>query len=291
MAHEKIVQDYFAGWNAHDSAAIVSTFSQGGTYADPTTGGVLAGDAIGKNAAQLWAAFPDVKFEIRSHTASPDGRVAAEWIMTGTNTGSFVGLPPTGRKVVLNGADFIDVTEQGIRSVRGYFDAGDLPRQLGLQIVVQPQTVGPFEFGTSARIGGSSSDKPGAFSITSIIPRDEKEVELIREYSRKIAADLQKMQGFLGWVGVTVGDRMVTVTAWRDPEDARQLLQHGLHSQATQSFFGPDLSAGAWTGIFAAHRINAVWSRCRECGGMVRRADEATRCKCGADLGAVPEYW
>jgi len=250
MTREKLVHDYFNGWNAHDPAAIIATFVQGGTYADPTTGGPLAGDAIVKNAAQLWEAFPDVKFEIRSHTASADGPIAAEWIMTGTNTGSFAGLPPTGRKVVLNGADFIAVTDQGIRSVQGYFDSGEVPRQLGLQIVVQPKEVGPFEFGTSVRIAGSSGEKPGAFSVTSIIPRDEKEAQRIGEYSRRIAADLNKMKGFQGWIGFTVGDRMVTVTAWRDPEDSRQLIQQPMHAEASQMFFGSDLSAGGWTGIF-----------------------------------------
>jgi steroid delta-isomerase-like uncharacterized protein len=103
MNAQTLVQRYFAGWNNHDAAEIVGTFANGGTYADPTTPGPLTGDSIGQNAAQLWAAFPDVRFEIRSHMASADGRFAAEWIMSGTNTGPFAGLPPTGRKVVLNG--------------------------------------------------------------------------------------------------------------------------------------------------------------------------------------------
>lgn len=291
MTRETIVQRYFDSWNNHDSAAIVATFVKAGTYSDPTTNGELSGDAIGQNAAQLWSGFPDVKFEIRSHMVSADGRFAAEWVMSGTNTGSFAGLPPTGRQVVLKGADFIDVSEEGIRSVQGYFDAGEVPKQLGLQIVVQPNSLGPFTFGSSVRVAGASPEAPGAFSVTSLIPRHEKDVERVQEYSQKIAVELQSMKGFLGWVGVTVGDRMLTLTAWRHPDDSRQLMQGGIHAEAIKAFFGPDVAAGGWTGLFAAHRINGVSKRCSKCGSMNRHAEETSTCSCGADLGPVPAYW
>ena len=159
MEREKIVQRYFNAWNAHDASAIVATFAAGGTYADPTTPGPLSGDAIGENARQLWSAFPDVHFEIRSHNSSVDGPVAAEWVMKGTNLGPFGGLPPTGRTVTLDGADFIRVTGAGIQSVQGYFDAGAVPRQLDLQVLVQPRSLGPFTFGTSVRVGSQSSER------------------------------------------------------------------------------------------------------------------------------------
>jgi SnoaL-like polyketide cyclase len=199
----------------------------------------LTGDSIGQNAAQLWAAFPDVRFEIRSHMASADGRFAAEWIMSGTNTGPFAGLPPTGRKVVLNGADFITVTDDGIRSVQGYFDAGEIPRQLDLQIVVQPRSLGAFTFGTGLRVSGQSSEQPGAISITSLIARNEKDVQTVGDYSRQIAAELPSVKGFLGLVAATLGERMITVSAWRNPDDPLQLMTGGTHLAASRAFYGP----------------------------------------------------
>jgi steroid delta-isomerase-like uncharacterized protein len=289
---EQHVQRYFEGWNNHDPAAIIATFADGGTYADPTTAGPLSGDAIGQNAAQLWAGFPDVRFEIANHLALPGGRFAAEWIMRGTNSGSFAGLPGTGRKVELKGADFIQADDSGIHSVQGYFDAGEIPRQLGLQTVVQPHALGPFTFGTSVRVGGQVSDPPGAFSVTSLVSRGEKDTGIVRNYSRQIALELPAMKGFLGWIGATIGERMVTVTAWRDPEDARQLMSGGKHLEATRAFYGPDLAAAGWTGIFAAHRINPEMSRCRECGTMNRRETVSmTHCKCGTPLPPFPSYW
>lgn len=286
--HAQTVQRYFDAWNAHDSAAIVSTFAAGGSYADPTTPGPLTGDAIGRNAAALWSAFPDASFEIRSHVQAGDGVFAAEWVMRGTNTASFNGLPPTGKAVVLEGADFIRVGDAGIRTVQGYFDAGAIPRQLGLQIVVQPHEVGPVGFGTSVRVPGGPG-LPGAFSITALTTGTAEESERVRSFSREVAGGLPALDGFLGFVGVTVGPRMLTITAWESPEDARQVMAQDAHARAMREFFG-DLSVGGWTSVWTPHRINAEWSRCEACGKMVTRTADA-RCKCGAALDPAPAHW
>ena len=71
--------------------------------------------------------------------------------MKGTNTASFNGLPPTNLPVALPGADFIRVEGDRILSVQGYFDGGAVPRQLGLDVIVQPKSIGPFSFGISTR--------------------------------------------------------------------------------------------------------------------------------------------
>src|SRR5262245_32385726 len=101
------VQRYFDAWNRHDAAAIIGCFADGGTYSDSSTPGPLTGAAIGTYAEALWAAFPDVSFDIVSSLESSTGLVSAEWLMKGTNLGSLRGLPVTGRAVVLAGADFI----------------------------------------------------------------------------------------------------------------------------------------------------------------------------------------
>src|ERR1700684_4139668 len=104
-----VAQRYFDAWNQHDADAIVAAFAEGGTYADPKTGGPLAGAAIGAYAQALWAAFPDLAFEVVSTAQNDSGLVSAEWLMKGTNTASFNGLPPTGLAIALPGADFVHV--------------------------------------------------------------------------------------------------------------------------------------------------------------------------------------
>lgn len=286
-----IVQAYFDAWNAHDADAIVATFATDGTYEDPTTPGLLQGAAIGENAAALWAAFPDVSFELVSHAEGDGDLFSAQWRMTGTNNGSFAGLPPTGRPVVVDGADFIRVGPGGIRSVKGYFDAGAVPRQVGMDVVVQPSQVGPFTFGRAVRVGSDKSGAPGAFSITILKPRSEEEVERVRELTREVVIQMQQLEGFMGWVGFTVGDRMVTVTAWKSPEDPKQVMRLEPHRQGTKGFFGTDLAGGAWVSVWTPHRIGPVWVRCDACGTMVNTSDEADTCACGAAMPPARVYW
>jgi predicted ester cyclase len=98
MDYLAVAEQYFDAWNAHDADAIAATFAPAGTYSDPQVSG-LDGAATGAYAAGLWESFPDLWFELVSAEATPDARVAAQWVMHGTNMGSFVGLPPTGRGV------------------------------------------------------------------------------------------------------------------------------------------------------------------------------------------------
>jgi steroid delta-isomerase-like uncharacterized protein len=196
----EVAQRYFDAWNRHDAEAIVSTFVDGGTYADPATAGPLSGAAIGGYAQALWAAFPDLSFETVSVVEDDSGVVSAEWLMKGTNTASFNGLPPTGLPVALQGADFIRVEGDRIRSVQGYFDGGAVPRALGLDVIVQPKSAGPFGFGTSVRANSGSKATPGVFGITFIEVRNAEEQQQVSEASRKIAIEMLSMPGFISLV-------------------------------------------------------------------------------------------
>jgi hypothetical protein len=239
----------------------------------------------------LFASFPDLSFGIASVGMAADDLVAAQWIMRGTNRGSMMGLPPTGKAVVLHGADFIRVADGRIRSVDGYFDSRALPEQLGLQVVVQPHAIGPFTFGVSTRVSAGSMATPGAFSITALRARDADDVANVRELSRRIAAELPSMQGFIGWVGTTIGDRMLTITAWENAEDPRQLMKGGTHGEAMKKFFGADVGDAAYTAIFVADRINPMWVRCRVCRKMNDHAAGHGTCACGAALSQPMAYW
>jgi hypothetical protein len=97
--------------------------------------------------------------------------------MTGTNTGSMKGMPPTGRTVRLEGADFFTLAGDPIAAVHGYFDSAEVPRQLGLDVIGQPSAVGPFRFGVSTMVQTGRTDEPAAFSITSLQAIDEEAVE------------------------------------------------------------------------------------------------------------------
>ena len=286
-----IAQRYFDGWNRRDPAAVLDTMAPHGTYSDPGTGGPIGGDAFIAYMEGLFAAFPDLSFEIASVGLAARDLVAAQWVMRGTNTGSMYGLPPTGKSIELRGADFIRVGGDGIHTVNGYFDSGEVPRQLGLQVIVQPTSIGPFQFGISSRVSAGTTTKPGAFSITAITTRNAEDENNIRQYSRQIAAGLPSLKGFIGWVAVTVANRMLTITAWENASDPQQLMERGTHPEAMNKFFAGELGAGAYTAVFSAERINTLWVRCAACEKMVDHAARQGVCTCGASLPQPMPYW
>lgn len=286
----EIAQRYFDAWNRRDADAIMATFAPDGTYSDPTAGSGLTGAAIGAYARGLWQAFPDLAFEVVSAGEAGAGQVAAQWLMKGTNKGPFGGLPPTGRSVSLPGADFIRVEGGTIKSVTGYFDSRVVPDQLGLQIVVQPKEIGPFAFGTSVSVRNGKTNRPGAFSITELRVRSDREVADVQELSRQTATEMLGMKGFLGWVGMTIGNRMMTVTAWENPDDPAQLMGGGAHVAAMKKYYGPDLGAGGMVGVWTPVRLRTT-VRCESCGKMMHPEDANGRCRCGAALPAEPPYW
>lgn len=287
----EIARKYFEAWSQRDAAAVMATFAEGGTYTDPVTQGPLSGPAIGVYVEGLVAAFPDLSFDLVSVAEHSSGLIAAEWVMKGTNTGSFMGLSPTGASLALPGADFVRVEGDKIRSVQGYFDAGAVPRALGLDVIVQPKSIGPFHFGISTRVSSGSKAAPGAFSITCLEARTPEEVRKVRESSRKVATELLGMPGFIGFLGATVGDRMMTITAWETPDAMLPLMKAGEHRSAVGRFFGPELSRGGATGVWIPSRLNPRWIRCEACEKMADSDKAQGVCECGAALPAPLAYW
>jgi steroid delta-isomerase-like uncharacterized protein len=286
------VESYVEAWNAHDAGAVVEAFAEGGTYTDPTVPGELTGEAIGENAADLWKTFPDLSFDVERLTRTDDGAVLLQWTMHGTQEGPMEDLPPTGETVVLPGTDVIEVGEDGIASVRGYFDGGTMMRQLGLRVDVQPRRLGPFKFGVSTRLDLGKKAEPGAFSLTYITYRDEADREAVTRRAREVTREMAEMDGVIGAVLARDDERGYTVTAWEDPEDARQLMRGGTHKTAAGELLARDgVGAGGMTSVWTPERMNGRMLRCPECLEMTRDVEADTCPTCGAALPEAPPYW
>jgi len=282
---------YFDAWNRRDADAVLATFNADGTYCDPASGGRLRGEALKGYMVGLWSAFPDLSFEIASKGLVGENLVAAQWTMRGINTGSMMGLPPTGKSVTVTGADFILISSGKIQTVDGYFDSRAVPEQLGLQVLVQPKELGPFAFGNATRASNGKNMKPGAFSITVLESRSPEETRIVEQQSAPIVGEMMSMNGFLGWVGVTVGSRMMTISAWESPKDPRQLLTGGSHAEAMKKFFGTELASGGFTSVWVPDRINTRWVRCVSCGRMADHERSVGTCSCGKKLPDPLPYW
>ena len=288
MNNLSVAQRYFDAWNKHDAQTIIETFADNGTYQDPVAGRINARE-IGAYTKGLWEAFPDLSFSIITKAEAGSGMVAAQWLMTGTNSGPFMGIPATGRSVSVQGADFIECIDNKIKSLTGYFDPRATPLQLGMQVLVQPNQIGPFCFGNSIAVQSGKRTRPGAFSITSIW-NGAKETEEVRSLSRNIAKEMMGMDGFIGFATFRIGGRGVTLSAWEKPENVTAIMNSKSHTEAVSRFWS-DLSDAAFTSVWRPDHINALWIRCDICKKMNDSEKSHGLCDCGATLPEAPAYF
>jgi len=236
MSMTDALDRYFDAWNAHDGAAVVAALTDGGTYEDPTTGGPLSGDALAANVDGLAVGFPDLHFDVVSCDRTSETSAAAQWQMTGTNTGATPMGPATGGSVDLPGADFIayDPGADRLTKVVGYFDTALMLRQLGLQVHLSPADIEPFlKFGLGILVDTGRNTVPGAFTVTSIEIEPEHQAAL-NDATEKIVTDLLEYPPYLGTCFATIGKRNWTFSAWESVEAAEAAVSRSAHAQAQQ---------------------------------------------------------
>jgi len=77
------------------------------------------------------AAFPDLKFTT-NHITADSNMIWAQYTMTGTNTGPFMGMPATGKSVKIDGMDLIRLENGKCVEHWGYDEGRKMMEQLGL---------------------------------------------------------------------------------------------------------------------------------------------------------------
>ena len=86
---------------------------------------------VKRGLADFIAAFPDLNVTI-DDVISEKNKVVVRSTMTGTNTGSFMGMPPTGKRIEVGGIDIIEVKGSKLGDHWGYVDNAAMMMQLGL---------------------------------------------------------------------------------------------------------------------------------------------------------------
>jgi steroid delta-isomerase-like uncharacterized protein len=285
-----VAQRYLDAWNRHDPSGIVACFDEGGTYKDPSVP-VLEGPALAAYASDLFAGFPDLRFEIQSIAVTGEAVVVARWKACGKNTAPFAGYPPSGREIALEGVDFITLDDNKIQSVEGYFDQKTFFEQLGRKVIVAPHVGGFQDWGLSTWRRGNRPQKPGAFSITWIDARDEADMQRVADLSMQVNPQVAQLPGFISGMGVISDNRAFTITAWDKPESPSSLLREGAHHEAMQKFFSGELGMAVHTSVWSVHHLNALWVRCEACNKAARYDETDPICRCGASLPPPPPYY
>jgi steroid delta-isomerase-like uncharacterized protein len=128
-----VAERLIGAWNAHDPDGAAACYSSEAIMRDVGRQTAMPDrDWIRRSISDYIGAFPDLQAEIGK--LGIDGDVAyVEWQGTGTHTGPFMGIPPTGRLVEMHGCTVLKVGADGlIETETAYWDVAGLLQQIGL---------------------------------------------------------------------------------------------------------------------------------------------------------------
>jgi predicted ester cyclase len=130
-ANKKIVQRYQAIYNSNDLDALGEVLSEN-VHTPKIMSGIPTGIEGAKAAHRMMlAGFPDYQTTIDDIFAEGD-KVAARITMSGTNTGSFMGMAATGKYVSFTGMYIARIADGKIVEHWGEEDGVSLLQQLGV---------------------------------------------------------------------------------------------------------------------------------------------------------------
>jgi predicted ester cyclase len=116
-------------WNQGDESAIDRFIPENAAGNDPDFGSGREG--FRKQWKQWRVGFPDLHFAIVD-MISEGNKVLTRWELTGTHTGEFLGLAPTGTKIKVGGMSLDRIEDGWVAEGFDGWDALGLRQQLGL---------------------------------------------------------------------------------------------------------------------------------------------------------------
>ena len=134
MTREEIIAFFARRLDAlarHDTAALAADHAENGVVESPWAGTVSGRAAIEQAYRQVFAAFPDLAFQ-HEELLIDGHRVAQIARVVGTDTGGFMGLPPTGKPFRLPLVFLYTLDEHQIVYDRRIYDFTGMLVQIGV---------------------------------------------------------------------------------------------------------------------------------------------------------------
>ena len=131
---EYVLDQWALAWSSSDVEKLLPLFADSVDYEDVTLGAVSRGkNALRDFAAGVFAAFADLKFELKSRFVAADGKSGAmEWVWRGRQTKDFPGLPATNKPFEVRGAAVVEFTDGKISRNSDYWDLATYMKQVGI---------------------------------------------------------------------------------------------------------------------------------------------------------------
>jgi steroid delta-isomerase-like uncharacterized protein len=118
-------------WDRRDSEALTRRHAEDGTIISPIFRTVQGRAEILASYQALFATFADWRYVCQRLLVDGE-RVAQEFTVSATHSGTFMGFPPTGRKFDIRGVLLFEMKDGLIAHERRYYDFTGLLMQLGI---------------------------------------------------------------------------------------------------------------------------------------------------------------
>jgi steroid delta-isomerase-like uncharacterized protein len=134
QSHTEIVLAHFRAWDTRDLGRLTSSLSPGFQLESDTNQSPVVGvEGLRQHAAALFAAFPDLRFDVADVVEAGD-LVVVTWTASGTHRGEFLGALPTGRRMQVHGCTVSRFDRDRIHRQQTYWDVATMLRQLGTPV-------------------------------------------------------------------------------------------------------------------------------------------------------------
>lgn len=131
---EHVLDQWVLAWSSSDVEKLLPLFTDSVDYEDVPFGAASHGkDALRDIATGTFAAFADMKFELKSRFVAADGKSGIiEWIWRGRQTQDFPGLPATNKPFGVRGTTVVEFVGGKISRNSDYWDLATYMKQVGL---------------------------------------------------------------------------------------------------------------------------------------------------------------
>lgn len=119
-----------AFWNSGKLALVRDLFAPHYTHHDPHNPDVRDLESYTRWLRAIRAAFPDLRMQIEDVITEGE-KVVLRWTVQGTHTGAYMGLMPTGQKMVFSGMNVYHMHDGKITESWFNYDTVGMMQQLG----------------------------------------------------------------------------------------------------------------------------------------------------------------
>jgi steroid delta-isomerase-like uncharacterized protein len=132
-----LADELLDSYNRHDVEALLEHYTDDVVWTEPTLPAVARGKAaVAASLRDTFTAFPDLEVHhdgFRLYVDVADQSAVVTWMLTATMTASLQnGVPATGRRVELSGANVARFRDGRICEYTFHYDSLDMMQQLGL---------------------------------------------------------------------------------------------------------------------------------------------------------------